>query len=185
MSDYDDAITAFAGEHADALARSLARRFPAMPADRVEECMQDVLLEACTPERNRWFVDGHAAGGDDELRRRLYTAGWRHIRGELRKVGTQRTARLDTDYDVADSAAHTDDRAEAGQLLSWVGHQVHEAAERFGRAREHTLRRALNSLVRSGDPVKPLAERHGLPRRYLAEASVWLRRRLTARADDE
>lgn len=185
MSDYDDAITAFASVHTDTLARSLARRFPAMPADRIEECMQDVLLEACTPEQNRWFVEGHATGGDDELRRRLYTAGWRHIRGELRKVGSQRTGRLDTDYEVADGQAQTAERAEAGQLLSWVGHQVHEAAERFGRARQHTLQRALQSLVRSGHQVKPLAERHDLPRRYLAEASVWLRRRLTARADDE
>lgn len=184
MSAYDEALARVATEHAAPLGRWLGGRFPAVPADQVEECVQDVLLEACTPERNRWFVDGHQTGGEEELRRRLYTAGWRRVRGELRKVGTQRTSRLATDFDTPDGRVQAGEGAEAAALRSWLGHQLTEAADRFGRARQRTLQRALESLVQAGHEVKPLAERYGLPRRYLAQASVWLKRQLAARSDD-
>ena len=99
-------------------------------------------------------------------------------------MGTQRTERLATDHDLADGHARASEGAEAAALRSWLGHQVAEAADRFGRARQNTLHRALASLVQAGHEVKPLAERYGLPRRYLAQASVWVKRQLADRSDE-
>ena len=183
---FQDAMETLARERTESLVASLRRRFPKAPEAVVEEAVQDTLAEALTPGRQAWFVEGHAEG-EEELFRRVYTASWRQVRGALRKVSHQRTSRLPTGFDTAGDDSDASAQAEAAELASWMGHRVDDAAEAFGRARQQTLRRALESFVARGHAVKPLAERYGLPRRYLAEASVWLRRKLTARAegDDE
>lgn len=185
MSDYDAALAVIARDRAPVLSRSIAKRFPGTSPDVVDECVQDALLDACTPERAGWFVEGFETGGADEIERRLYTAAWRRVRGEHRKVGTQRTARLDTGFDARDDGARTEERADTRALMSWLRGRVDEASERFGRTRQQTLRRALSSMVDKGHRVKPVAERYALPRRYLTEASVWLKRRLADEVDED
>lgn len=185
MDPYEQALERLIRERLPALTRAMVRRFPATPEAVIEEAMQDALLDACSLGRQAWFLQGWQDGGDDELYRRLYTAAWRRVRGEARRVGARRTERLDTGYDVVSLDSPADGAASADELAEWMDARVLTAAGRFGRAREQTLRVALLSLVRAGDAVKPLAERYALPRRYLAEASVWLRRRLEERARGE
>ena len=165
------------------LVRSLGRRFPGVPAPRVEEAAQEVFADACDPERGAWFIEGFNAGGEDELYRRLFTAGWRQLRGDLRRVGERRTDRLVTGFERA-GVVQTDP-VEREELSAWMRSRVQEAARSFGRARHTTLVGALESLISGGRQVKTIAEDRRLPRRYLAEASVWLRRRLQQRASDE
>lgn len=186
MADYQTALNDIVRDRREALRTSLKRRFPSTSDSIVDECFQDTLLEASDPKRWAWFQEGLDADGVPELERRIYVSAWRRIRGELRKVGHKRTGRLVTGFDAVDGAMPSpSDGAEAGQLEDWMASRVEEAAGRFGRARAETLQQALESLVRSGHKVKPLAVRYGLPRRYVAEASLWLRRRLESRARDE
>lgn len=185
LSTYLDAIATLAQHRLDGLVSRLARRFPAVPEAEVRECVQDVLVEAVDPDRQRWFVEGHALGGAEELDRRVFTAGWRRVRGAVRKVSRQRTDRADTGFDAADPSADGAADVDAGQLAGWLRSRVNEAAGQFGNARHDTLHRALTSLVASGHAVKPLAERYALPRRYVAEAASWLKKRLRDRAQED
>lgn len=184
MDAYDRRLGALATARRDALVASLQRRFPRTPAALVEEAVQEALTEAADPTRRGWFEEGLTAGGDDELFRRLYTASWRRLRGTLRTVSHQRTARMDTAFDAPDGGPEASAGAEEAELRAWVDGEVADAADQFGRRRAATLHRALRSLVRAGHAVKPLAERYALPRRYLAEASAWLRRRIEDRDRD-
>lgn len=181
---YERALeTLFAGAR-HKLEASLARRFPRLPAVRLEEAVQEAFVDAWHAERRAWFVQGFGRDGAEGLYRCLFTAAWRRARGDVRRVEHQRTER----WDGADPGAEQEgpeqgeDRAHLGELEAWMAEQVGDAAERFGRARRTTLRRALDSLVANGHAVAPLAKRYALPRRYVAEASVHLRRALERRA---
>jgi len=180
MADYEDALAYIAGEKLPRLRTSLGHRFPKMAEAVVEEVLQDTLAEACDPARDRWFREGLETGGRSELERRIYTAGWRRLRGEHRRVSNKRSARMPTGYDAV-GMDQADEGAQMRELGSFVGHRIDDAADQFGRARRTTLHRALKSLFRAGHPVKPLAERYSLPRRYLAEASSWLRKQIAGR----
>jgi hypothetical protein len=183
MDRYTFALQAVISGQMPRLRASLARRFPGVPEALVEEAWQDALADAAADLDDGWFQQGFAHGGEEELSRCLYTSAWRHLRGAIRKVAHRRTARWDTGFELGDPY---DPRrvASARAALDALRDGVDEAAQRFGRRREGTLRAALSSMLRAGEAVKPLADRYALPRRYLAEASQWLRQRLREGDDD-
>lgn len=165
------------------LTRSLARRFPRVPLERIEEGVQDAFVDAWREDRQAWFLEGYTKGGDQELYRRVYSAAWRRVRGVVRRAEYKVTASMEsiTGFDATDPGQDATNGALERELACWMDVKVGEAAANFGRRSPSSLGAALEELISTGEPVKHVAERHRLPRRYLAEASVWLRRELEAR----
>ncbi|MCB9680186.1 MAG: hypothetical protein H6733_01840 [Alphaproteobacteria bacterium] len=181
---YCHALSALCAEAGPRLVARLSRRFPGTAPAQVEEAVQEAFFDACHPQRRAWFEEGWREGGTPELYRRLFTAGWRRTRARHRRVENGRTTAIEAmdGFDPTDPCQDPARQRLEAELDGWVETKVEEATRTFGRARKHALREALWDLVQAGDPVTCLARRHDLPRRYLAEASAWLRHEIEARA---